>query len=162
MKKTTGALILFAFFIAAIGCKKSDNNTDNTNNTTVNPDSTGLMTCNISGYGSFRAIDVTALPQNDTTLTINGNLNDDAHRAISIGILNFSSSPLPFSETYHLTDTPYAKINMGIARVGNNSYGSYGTVTITGFSSVITGTFSFTCTDSTKVTGGSFQAKRIE
>jgi hypothetical protein len=36
----------------------------------------------------------------------------------------------------------------------------YGTVTITSVSPNLTGTFSFTCTDSTKVTGGSFTGNK--
>ena len=41
---------------------------------------------------------------------------------------------------------------------GSGAIGSYGTITITN-TNPLTGTFSFTCSDSTKVTGGSFVAK---
>ncbi|MFI5141750.1 MAG: DUF6252 family protein [Bacteroidia bacterium] len=124
------------------------------NKYTIN-DSTGLMTATIGGAG-FSATDVLATITGNK-LTIRGVLSSEPYlTAITLnidsftrtnGIINFDSHIVPeiANALYQLPG-------------GGGNVSANGKITILSVQPTLSGTFSFTSMDSTKITSGSFNA----
>jgi Family of unknown function (DUF6252) len=130
---TMAAMALAAF----TGCKKSSS-------------SSYTMSATINGH-SFSTSGSTYVTAAKSTTSISGTDSKDAV-AIALGLNSLSTG------TYTLGSGASAiTIDSGITAA---SSAVYGTVIITSSnSSTVSGTFNFTCYDSTKVTNGSFTAK---
>lgn len=150
MKKTLSFIIISAIGFAAItGCTKSSSSSSSTTTTTG---STYFMKATINGVpfstnyagASTAGVDIVGV-------NISGILP-----SIVIYLPGFAVN------TYHVNDSSITLANSAV--LDSSTYqmpiSHYGTVIITtSNSSIISGTFSFTCADSTKVTNGSFTAK---
>ena len=143
--------------------------TVSSNNSMVFYDSTGLMTATTAGIGggptSFRATHVTAslagtLLSIDgvmwtpwlTTCTLYLDYYSGATGAVYFNVLDNSAFPRDTWSTYN-GSTAYGVAGNGIAI---SDLSQHGVVTITSTAPLITGTFSFTNTDSSTVSSGSF------
>jgi hypothetical protein len=91
-----------------------------------------------------------------TTLSVWGSKTFTASTP-SYPYINFIVSNYTGNGTYTIAPLG-TNVASYIASMTSASQVSYGTITITA-TSPITGTFNFTCTDSTKITGGNFTAK---
>ncbi len=116
--------------------------------TSTGADSTGLVTATINGTDEFRATDVT------TTLT--GSLLSihavhwDPLQTITLYIDHYAhnTGPVYFNETNMTGFEGSASISAGVTGLAH-----HGVITITTTTPTLTGTFSFTTTDSSRVTG---------
>ena len=145
MRKTiTVAILLFAGSFAILSCKKSKNDTKPYN-----------MTANIGG---------TAFNQDSCGFTYNLLDTTDAQIYAWTASTYYPGIQIFFS-AYHGAGT-YAISNPGtvIAEIQNSASSadgaSSGTVVITSVYPTVTGTFNFTTTTGTVVSGGSFRAMR--
>ena len=116
------------------------------NNTKTFTDSIGLMTAKINDTGSYRAMHVTATLIG-TTLTIKGVFWNPL-KTITISALSYTPGTGP--DNYNI----YGNATYSIP--GKVDTSQYGVISISNNSTIISGTFSFTNKDSTKVTSGTF------
>lgn len=157
MKKTI-ALMAFAALstLTMFSCKKKDNN---------NTSSNGSMTATINNT-SFSASRCTSAVA-DTILNITGaNYSGTTveYPIVTLTVYNYHGVG-----TYTLDQSTFSGVT-GTANIDSssstttaiaNTLSTYGTINITSTSPNITGTFSFTTEDSTKVTNGSFTATSL-
>jgi hypothetical protein len=148
MKKTITLLAFVACgALTMFSCKKSDNN--NNSNGSV---SATINNVAFSGSKCIAVVDAT-----DSTLSITGGSADGigfAIPTIDLGVFNYKGIG-----TYAIDGV------IGLASVDSTGYDTsfntkavYGTISITATSPHVTGTFSFTTLDSTKVNSGTFTA----
>ena len=148
-KNITLLAIAILGMVAFFSCKKSDNN--NANNINVN----GSMTATI-GTTAFKApyCDATVY---DTLFTVTGSTSDTG---ITYPYIILSVTDYKGIGTYTIPGG--SDRNGNVATVyytdSTGAQSVYGTVSITAITPNIVGTFSFTCSDSTKVTNGTFSA----
>ena len=144
MKKllTYGAIAVYGLAVMT-GCKKSDSSSSSASYT---------MSATIGGHAFSGAKCIAGI--NGAQLAIVGGLDGTAATFpnITINVQSYTglgTYPIQiFSTTYFNTATLDSTLTQAAPA-------AYGSVIVTG-TSPITGTFSFTCTDSTKVTNGSF------
>ncbi len=116
------------------------------NNSKTFTDSIGLMTAKINDTGAYRAMHVTAT-LTGPTLTIKGVLWSPL-KTITISV--FSYIPNTGPDNYNIYG------NATYSTPGKTDTSAYGVISISNNSTVISGMFSFTNKDSTKVTSGTF------
>lgn len=141
MKKSFMVILLTASFSSFFGCKKSSSNSSTTGSSTYYIKAT-IGSTNFSAAGK----DVGATYTTD----IFNFVGNTPTQMIQLGIFD--------TVVTVGSDVPLDNIS-GVANYfenGSPHASSYGTIHITSATPNIQGTFSFTCTDSTKVTNGTF------
>lgn len=120
-------------------------------------DSTGLMTATVGGAG-FRATDISTSLAGGTLLTVTGTAWEPQLNAIVLYFKKYASAPTTVN--FSIADTTYSNGSASyILSGGATVNAAHGRLTITTTSPLLAGTFSFTNTDSTKISG-SFTAPR--
>ncbi len=151
MKILSYVIAVFILFIASMGCNKSSNNTPATTDSTFMKATIGSTAFSVSGQSAAYATGSSSGGIN--MLYING--VSAAGKVIKIVLIDNTGIGSVSLDTGSGAAYYYASGGFG----GTYSYATSGTVNLTSLSPNIKGTFSFTTTDSTVVTGGSFFVK---
>jgi hypothetical protein len=146
MKKNVTLLsIALLGMVAFFSCKKSDNNNNN-----------HAMTATINSAAFKSPLCYAAISDSVMTITASSNSSTLAFPNISLVISNFSGAG-----TYTIGSINGGTFTTSAVIDSTDTSGIqsiYGTISITATSPNVVGTFSFTCSDSTKVTSGAFNA----
>ncbi|MCW3123499.1 MAG: hypothetical protein JWQ38_2991 [Flavipsychrobacter sp.] len=141
MKKIFTSIAMLVSMIAFTGCEKKSDTTKTT---------TASMTANAGGHSFATSGTMITADVQSGTMNVTGSIT-----ATQESIILIVDKTPPATGSYPIKDFTIATYGIG----GVPKAGLYGTITFTSISPDWEGTFSFTCTDSTKITDGKFKIK---
>ena len=125
---------------------------DAINKTKSLTDSTGIMTATVGGV-AFKSIYVKAT-KTGSMLSIYGSTTFSGGPTIDLTINQYATAVMTTS--FNIGDSTGINGSAGYLNTGTSENAAHGTISITSVSPILSGTFSFTDIDSTKITGGTF------
>lgn len=142
------AVLIAACFFGS--CSKKDSHSNPINTYPVDPVDY-VMNDTINGVMFNSVHCIASISNNVLSISAENSLTDTGFVIMEMNIPGYSGIG-----TYTISPSSGITANIDSA-VGGMIFALYGTISVTATSPLITGTFSFTCKDSTKVTSGHFE-----